>query len=119
MDDFSELSEGYVLGFDFGLKHIGIAVAQTVTGHTRGLRTVPASNGNPRDWRQLKTLVADYRPIVIIVGLPLHMDGTESDMELRARKFATDLARRTRCDVKLSDERLSSWSSELSQSSFP
>ena len=45
-----ELAEGYVLGIDFGLKHIGVAAAQTVTGQSSGLRTLRAKNGNPTDW---------------------------------------------------------------------
>ena len=65
-----------MLGFDFGLKHIGVAVAQTVTGHSAGLRTLLAKNGNPTDWPQLKTLVGEYQPIAIIVGLPLNMEGS-------------------------------------------
>lgn len=112
MESFTAMSEGYVLGFDFGLKHIGVAVAQTVTGHTSGLSTLPAKNGTPNDWAHLKALVADYRPIAVIVGLPLHMDGSESDMARRARKFADALAHRTQCHVTMSDERLSSWSSD-------
>jgi putative Holliday junction resolvase len=112
MRNWTGLSEGYVLGFDFGLKHIGVAVAQTVTGHSSGLRTFRAKNGNPADWPQLKALVAEYQPIAIIVGLPLNMDGSESDMALRAKKFANALAHRTRSEVIMGDERLSSWSAD-------
>jgi putative Holliday junction resolvase len=112
MRNWTGLSEGYVLGFDFGLKHIGVAVAQTVTGHSSGLRTFRAKNGNPTDWPQLKALVAEYQPIAIIVGLPLNMDGSESDMALRAKKFANALAHRTRSEVIMGDERLSSWSAD-------
>lgn len=114
-----ELPEGYVLGFDFGLKHIGVAVAQTVTGHSTGLRTLLAKNGNPSDWPELKALVSEYQPIAIIVGLPLNMDGSESTMARRARKFADTLAHRTGCDVITSDERLSSWSADRQDASTP
>lgn len=112
-----KLPEGYVLGFDFGLKHIGVAVAQTVTGHSAGLRTLLAKNGNPSDWPQLKTLVGEYQPIAIIVGLPLNMDGSESAMARRAQKFADALAHRAGCDVIMSDERLSSWSADRKDAS--
>jgi putative Holliday junction resolvase len=76
------------------------------------LRTFRAKNGNPTDWPQLKALVAEYQPIAIIVGLPLNMDGSESDMALRAKKFANALAHRTRSEVIMGDERLSSWSAD-------
>lgn len=112
MCNCTELAEGYVLGIDFGLKRIGVAVAQTVTGHSSGLRTLRAKNGNPTDWPQLKALVAEYQPIAIIVGLPLNMDGSVSDMALRAKKFADTLAHRTQSAVTMSDERLSSWSAD-------
>lgn len=112
-----KLPEGYVLGFDFGLKHIGVAVAQTVTGHSTGLRTLLAKNGNPSDWPQLKALVSEYQPIAIIVGLPLNMDDSESAMARRAQKFADALAHRTGCDVIMSDERLSSWSADRKDAS--
>ena len=66
MNRYTDLPEGYVLGFDFGLKHIGVAVAQTVTGHSAGLRTLLAKNGNPSDWPQLKTLVGEYLSLIHI-----------------------------------------------------
>ena len=87
-----------MLGVDFGLKNIGIAVGQTVTGHGNGLTTLKAKNGNPVDWLELKTLIDDYQPIAIVVGLPLNMDGSDSDMAQRARKFADTMAHR-RCDI--------------------
>ena len=54
-----------MLGVDFGLKNIGIAVGQTVTGHGNGLTTLKAKNGNPVDWLELKALIDDYQPMCI------------------------------------------------------
>lgn len=99
------------MGVDFGLKNIGIAASQTVTGHAHGLCTIRAKKGEPINWPSLKALVLEYRPITIIVGLPLNMDGTESAMAERARKFAKALMQRTGYTTVMSDERLSSWSS--------
>ena len=110
MSASASLPEGYVLGVDFGLKNIGIAVGQTVTGHGNGLTTLKAKNGNPVDWLELKALIDDYQPIAIVVGLPLNMDGSDSDMAQRARKFADTMAHRCKRSVVMCDERLSSWS---------
>lgn len=97
-----------VLAFDFGLKHIGVASGQTLTGSATPLTTIAARRGEP-DWALVRDLVAQWRPAVLLVGLPLNMDGTESDMSARARRFAGKLSRETGVVVELVDERLSSF----------
>jgi len=97
-----------VLAFDFGLKHIGVATGQTLTASATPLTTITAREGAP-DWKAVRELVEEWRPAVLVVGLPLNMDGTESDMSARARKFAGRLARETGVKVELVDERLSSF----------
>lgn len=102
------MTTGYVLAFDFGLKHIGVAVGQSVTGTASGLTTLAARAGKP-DWPALVALVREWRPVQLIVGLPLNMDGTESDMSARARHFANRLTGETGIPVQLVDERLTSY----------
>lgn len=102
------MADGYVFGIDFGLKHIGLAVGQTVTGTANGLTTLRAKNGKPH-WPELDNLLQQYRPIAVVVGLPLNMDGTESDMSEQAAVFASTLAARCQTPIYLADERLSSW----------
>ena len=99
---------GYVLGFDFGLKFIGLAVGQTITKTAGGLTTIKARNGKP-EWTEITAIIQEYNPAAIIVGLPLNMDETESDMSAKARKFAKELERRFDANVQMMDERLSSW----------
>ena len=108
------MSDGYVLGIDFGLKHIGIAVGQTVTRTANGLTTLTAQKGKP-NWLELDELIQQYRPIAVVVGLPLNMDDTPSDMSALASDFARQLASRTRHPVFLADERLSSWAVRSSE----
>lgn len=98
---------GCVLAFDYGLKHIGVAVGQTVTRTASPLETISARDGKP-DWTSVDRLVEDWRPHHILVGLPLNMDDTESGMSERARRFAHELARRSQIEVSLVDERLTS-----------
>ena len=102
------MQHGYVVGFDFGLKHIGVAVGQTITQTANGQTTISAKNGKP-NWLKLDELLQQYRPVALVVGLPLNMDGSESDMSKQATAFAGKLASRIDTPVYLADERLSSW----------
>ncbi len=99
---------GVILGFDFGLSQIGVATAQTITGTASALKILKAKTGAP-DWSEIEVLLAEWRPSLLVVGLPLNMDGSESDMSRRARKFAGRLHGRFGLKVELMDERLSSF----------
>ena len=99
--------KGRVLGFDFGQKRIGTASGNRATGTTMPLETVGITGGGP-DWSRLLGLVRDWRADELVVGLPLHLDGSESDLCGEARRFGDELARRTGLPVALVDERLSS-----------
>lgn len=97
-----------LLGFDYGTKQIGVAVGQAVTGQARELCTLRAQNGVP-DWAQVERLIAEWKPDAIVVGLPLNMDGTLSDMSARAEKFARRLNGRFNLPVHTHDERLTTF----------
>jgi putative Holliday junction resolvase len=96
-----------VLGFDFGTKRIGVASGQAITGAASPLAPVPARDGIP-EWARLDALVAEWGPEALVVGLPLNMDDSESELSRLARKFARRLAARFRLPVFMCDERLSS-----------
>lgn len=97
-----------VLGFDFGMKNIGIAVGQSLTRSATPLGTISAKNGIP-DWKEIQAYIQEWRPKQLIVGVPLHMDGTEQAMTQAARGFAKQLAEFSQLPVAPVDERLSSW----------
>ena len=82
-----------VLGFDFGTRRIGVASGQAVTATASPLAPVPARDGIPA-WEQLDALVAEWRPDALIVGLPLNMDDSESELSRLARKFGRRLGAR-------------------------
>jgi len=103
----SPTEEGCIICFAFGLKHIGVAVGQTLTRTARGVVTLAARQGKPK-WPVVDKLIAQYEPFVVVVGLPLNMDGRDSDMATRARAFSVQVAQRTKPRVVLHDERLTS-----------
>ena len=94
-----------VLAIDFGLRRMGVAAGQSVTGTAAPIDSIAARDGAP-DWAELDRLMADWRPDRLVVGLPLNMDGTESGMSGRVRRFAGILEKRYSMPVELTDERL-------------
>ncbi len=97
-----------VLSFDFGTHRIGVAVGQSVTGTATPLPVVKASDGIP-NWNIIGQLVQQWQPDVFVVGMPYNMDDSESEMLLRARKFANRLNGRFHKPSFGMDERLSSF----------
>lgn len=102
-----EVSNKTVMGFDFGYRRIGVAVGQTITGTARPLSILLAKEGIPAEWQQLDKIIAEWLPDILLVGLPLNMDGTEQDVTQGAKHFATLLAQRYQKPVETFDERLS------------
>lgn len=96
------------LCFDFGLKRIGVATGNNLLKKATELPPVQARDGIP-DWTIIEKLVAEWQPDLFIVGLPLNMDDSQSDMSLRATKFGKRLKGRFNKPVDMMDERLSSY----------
>lgn len=97
-----------ILGFDFGMRHIGVAVGQSLTGTATPIGTIAAKDGIP-NWEEIKACIVQWRPSQIVVGIPLHMDGSEQLLTHAARRFAERLIERYQLPVMPVDERLSSW----------
>jgi putative Holliday junction resolvase len=105
-------TENY-LCFDFGLKRFGVAVGNGYLKTASELKPLSARDGIP-DWQLIETLVSEWQPKGFVVGLPLNMDGSESDMSLRATKFGKRLKGRFNLPVVMMDERLSSFEAKSS-----
>jgi putative Holliday junction resolvase len=101
---------GYILGFDFGFRRIGVAVGQFTTRTATSLETV--GHGKTPDWAVLDRLVGEWKPALLLVGLPLGKQGEETDMSRAAREFGAWLHDRYSLDVSFADERLSSRAAE-------
>jgi len=95
-----------LLAFDFGLRRIGVAVGQGVTGSASPLGIVVNGEAGP-DFRRIAALIDEWRPARLVVGLPMHTDGSPSDLQKAAEAFAGDLARHG-LPVETVDERYTS-----------
>jgi len=102
---------GCWLGIDHGTVRIGIAVGDTTSGIASPLTVIPA---DPSDnvIREIIRLAGEYHAVGLVVGWPLNMDDTEGPQGVLARRMARDLAEATGMDVRMWDERLSSFTAD-------
>ncbi len=101
---------GTLLGFDFGHRRIGVAVGQTLTGSANALAVV--SSAAKPDWQTITKIINEWKPVAVVVGLPLAADGGETDMSRDARRFGRQLEGRYGTAVLYEDERLTSLGAE-------
>ena len=95
------------MGFDYGRKHTGIAIGGTLTQNARPL------NSASGDWKKqlefIAELIAEWRPNLLVVGLPRHLDGASHSMTRRAESFARKLSREFNLPIEFADERLTTF----------
>jgi len=101
----TQVGQRTVIGFDFGKKYIGVAVGQEITGSASPLGSIKANDGIP-DWDYLNNYLKEWQPDLVVVGLPLNMDGSEQQLTKDARKFGNRVAGRFGLKVEFQDERL-------------
>jgi putative holliday junction resolvase len=112
MDDArSPTSPQLVLAFDFGRRRIGVACGDSLSRTARPLTGIANSTAGPR-WETVDSLMRDWQPALLVIGLPYNADGSESGMSESARAFAGELAERYALPVRLIDERYSSLEAE-------
>lgn len=98
---------GSILGFDFGLKRIGVAVGNTILRQAQALCIIEAAQ-NDAKFAQIAALIKEWSPVLCVVGLPLHPDGAAHEMTARCQRFAHQLEGRFGVATALVDERYSS-----------
>ena len=96
-----------ILGFDFGLKRVGVAVGNTLLKQAQPL-TIISAISNDAKFDEIAALIKEWQPARCIVGLPLHPDGAAHEMSVRCRRFANQLQGRYGVATVLVDERYSS-----------
>lgn len=99
-----------VIALDFGLRRIGVAVGQQVTRTARPLAVVANGEAGP-DWQHFESIFREWRPDRIIVGMPVHADGTPAEIGAVVARFIDDL-QRFALPVETVDERYSSVDAE-------
>ena len=100
-----------LLGFDFGTKSIGVATGQMITATAQPLAAIKANDGIP-NWQTVATVIKDWAPDLVVIGLPLNMDGTEQPITQRAKKFGNRLNGRFGVKIAFQDERLTTASAK-------
>jgi putative holliday junction resolvase len=100
-----------ILALDYGRTKIGMALADAEARIAEPHDTLERINRN-EDMRRLREFVRDNNVKQIVVGLPLHLDGSAGDMADEARRFAERLRKQIGVPVELVDERLTSWQAE-------
>jgi putative holliday junction resolvase len=100
----SAQARGTILAFDFGTRRIGVAVGESAIALAHPLATI-AGEQNERRFSAIASLIDEWHPALLIVGLPLHADGTEHSLTARARRFAKQLEGRFGLATALVDER--------------
>lgn len=100
----AEAGQRLILAFDYGTRRIGVAVGNELLRSARELTPLTARDGIP-DWNVVLRLLNEWQPDLLVVGLPLNMDGSESDMSTRARKFGNRLHGRYGKPCEMVDER--------------
>ena len=97
-----------ILAFDFGIKKIGVAVGQTSTFTSSPLQVI-SSKDNKVNWNEIIILLDEWKPELIIVGKPLNMDGTDSEIMKEVDRFFLKLKNIYDAKYEYIDERLTTF----------
>ena len=101
--------QGTILAFDFGVKRIGIAIGNTLLGRATPLTTIDDERTDVR-FARIASLLAEWQPAALVVGLPSNDDGTPHELTALCQRFANRLNGRFNLPVILVDERYTSLS---------
>ncbi len=100
-----------ILAFDYGEKHIGVAVGNTITKTAEPLTIIQEKNQDER-WKAIEQVIQEWQADLLVVGLPTHPDGTTHEMTQKAKRFGNQLHGRFQKPVVWVDERYTSASVE-------
>ena len=96
-----------ILAFDFGEKRIGVAVGNTITKTAEALKIIQEKNQDEK-FKVIESLIQEWQPQSLVVGLPTHPDGAEHEMTQKAKRFGNQLHGRFQKEVVWVDERYTS-----------
>lgn len=96
-----------VMGFDYGTRRIGIAIGNTLSCTAQALEVIARDNEDAR-FAEIESLLKEWMPNLLVVGVPTHSDGAEHEMTAKAKRFGNQLSGRFKLPVEWVDERYSS-----------
>ncbi|QWD18280.1 Holliday junction resolvase RuvX [Polynucleobacter paneuropaeus] len=96
-----------VMGFDYGTRRIGIAIGNTLSCTAQALEVIARDNEDAR-FADIESLLKEWMPNLLVVGVPIHPDGAEHEMTAKAKRFGNQLSGRFKLPVEWVDERYSS-----------
>ncbi|QWE20855.1 Holliday junction resolvase RuvX [Polynucleobacter sp. AP-Kolm-20A-A1] len=96
-----------VMAFDYGTRRVGVAVGNSVSRSGQALKTIAAPNLDEL-FREIEGLLKEWGPNQLVVGLPMHPDGTAHEMTAKAKRFGNQLHGRFSLPVAWVDERYTS-----------
>ncbi|HET9843679.1 MAG TPA: Holliday junction resolvase RuvX [Gammaproteobacteria bacterium] len=108
----TKANSGIFLGFDFGVKKIGVSTGQSITRSASPLTTILNHNDNI-NWHEITKTIQNWKPQACIVGLPLHADQSESITSQKAKDFGEELSNRFTIPVYYVDEHLTTHSANV------
>ena len=97
-----------IIAFDYGEKKIGVAVGQTATNTSSPLQII-FNKENNINWVSISSILDEWKPDLILIGKPLNMDGSESEMMKKINKFYIKLKSIYDADIEFVDERLTTF----------
>ena len=97
-----------IIAFDYGEKKIGVAVGQTSTNTSSPLQII-FNKDNKTNWISISSLLDEWKPDLILLGKPLNMDGSDSEIMKKVNKFYKELKSIYDADIEFVDERLTTF----------
>lgn len=97
-----------IIAFDYGEKKIGVAVGQTSTNTSSPLQII-FNKDNKTNWISISSLLDEWKPDLILIGKPLNMDGSDSEIMKKVDKFYKELKSIYDADIEFVDERLTTF----------
>ena len=101
-----------IIAFDYGEKKIGVAVGQTATNTSSPLQII-FNKENNINWVSISSILDEWKPNLILIGKPLNMDGSESEMMKKINKFYIKLKSIYDADIEFVDERLTTFEARI------
>lgn len=101
-----------VLGLDYGLRRIGVALTDPTRTIASPLTTLSRRAGKRPPWPEIQRIIQESEVTEIVIGLPLTLEGAEGEWAAEVRAFGAEVERRFSLPVHWVDERLTSVQAE-------